>query len=212
MSSKKKYKETIETWGKVAKRYENRFMDDELYIDTYKRFYDRISNLDGLILEIGCGPGNITRNMLQLNPNLNILATDVSAEMINLAKKNNPKARFKVFDCRKLEALKANYEAIICGFTMPYLSKTDCSKLLFNISNLLIEDGTLYISFVAGNYIDSGYISDSHGNRMYFYFHELEAIHKELESNNLKVIEQVKKYVEYAESTELHIILIVKKY
>ncbi|KJD35645.1 hypothetical protein PW52_07815 [Tamlana sedimentorum] len=211
MSSENKYIETFKSWSKVAQRYEDKFIDNELYDDTYKKFYNIIGKHNASILEIGCGPGNITRNILKLNPSFNILATDVSIAMINLAKKNCPKAKFKVLDCREIRVLKTKYDAIICGFTIPYLSYIDCNQLFSSIEKLLVEGGILYLSFVVGIYTGSGYISDSFGNRMYFYYHELEIICKELETNNLSVIEQFEKSVKSNKSTESHIILLVKK-
>jgi ubiquinone/menaquinone biosynthesis C-methylase UbiE len=41
-------------------------------------------------LEIGCGLGNITQKVVQLKPEVRILATDVSPNMVEIGKKNNP--------------------------------------------------------------------------------------------------------------------------
>lgn len=42
--------------------------------------------------------------------------------MIELAKKNNPTAYFDVMDSRHIGELTDSYDAIICGFCLPYLS------------------------------------------------------------------------------------------
>ncbi|TCV19528.1 hypothetical protein EDC17_100450 [Sphingobacterium alimentarium] len=42
--------------------------------------------------------------------------------MIELAKKNNPTAHFDVMDSRHIGELTDSYDAIICGFCLPYLS------------------------------------------------------------------------------------------
>ena len=52
-----KYKITFETWDKVAAAYQDKFMDLNLYDDTYDIFCCYISKLNPGILEIGCGPG-----------------------------------------------------------------------------------------------------------------------------------------------------------
>ena len=103
---KDRYIETHKTWNKIAQLYENHFMDLELYHDTYKKFCDFLSRTDASILEIGCGPGNITQFLLEFNANLKILAIDISVNMIKLTKKNNPGIDVKTLDCRNIDVLK----------------------------------------------------------------------------------------------------------
>ncbi len=206
------YSETHKTWNKVAQRYEEKFMDLELYNDSYQRFCDELSRPDASLLEIGCGPGNITRQLLKRNPKLNILATDVSKNMIDLAKKNNPGIEVQVLDGRNLKSIKNKFDGIISGFTIPYLSKSDSQKLLRDCTRLLNEEGVLYLSFVDGDYGQSGFVSGSSGDRTYFYYHQLETIKQTLEENNMNTVEVFKKaYQRSDENAEWHTILILKK-
>ena len=203
-----RYIETYNTWNNVAQLYEENFMELELYNDTYKRFCDLLSKPNASVLEIGCGPGNITRHILNLNTKLKVLATDISRNMIDLAKKNNPEIEVQVLDCRNLKTINNKFDGIICGFTIPYLSKLDCLKLISDCSNLLIEEGTLYISFVSGDYEKSGFISGSSGDRTYFYYHELKTIKQELELNNMTVVDAIqKKYKKSDTIFETHTII-----
>lgn len=82
-----KYLETFETWNNVAKLYENKFMDLDLYNDTYEKFCEILLKKNSKILEIGCGPGNITKYLLAKRPDFDILGTDISPNMIELAKR-----------------------------------------------------------------------------------------------------------------------------
>ena len=121
-----RYLETHKTWNNIAQLYEDKFMKFDLYNDTYKSFCDLLLRPDASVLEIGCGPGNITRHILDLNPKLKVLATDISKNMIDLAKRNNPEVEIQVLDCRNLKRINTKFDGIICGFTIPYLSKLDC--------------------------------------------------------------------------------------
>ena len=112
---KDRYLETHNTWNLVAQRYEEKFMDFDLYDDTYQLFCDLLPKPDSSLFEIGCGPGNITRHVLNINPKLQILATDVSSNMVDLTKKNNPEAKVQVLDCRKIHSLDKQFDGIICG-------------------------------------------------------------------------------------------------
>lgn len=209
---KNKYQETFNTWNKIAQLYEDIFMDLSLYNDTYTIFSEAIKNTNPSILEIGCGPGNITKHLSKLILNSNILATDVSKNMIALAQKNNPTATCTVMDARNIATLKQQFDGIICGFIIPYLSKTDCAKFISDCYDLLNENGVLYLSFVAGNYTDSGFISGSTGDRAYFYYHELETIQTVLQTNHFQVFSSVEKeYTKSDGSVEIHTILNAKK-
>ena len=88
------YKETSETWNKVAKIYESSFMDVDLYNESYDYYCNLIPKKEGKILEIGCGPGNITKYFLKHNPKLQITGIDIAPNMILLAK-NQPWTRPK---------------------------------------------------------------------------------------------------------------------
>ena len=206
------YTETHKTWNSIAQLYEDKFMQLELYNDTYKNFCNTLSNAAASVLEIGCGPGNITRHILDINPQLKVLATDISKNMVDLAKRNNPEVEIQILDCRNLKTLQGKFDGIICGFTIPYLSKQDCSQLIADCCGLLTEDGAFYLSFVSGDYEKSGFISSSSGERTYFYYHELESIRQELEINELLVVDVIEKeYKKLDAGSELHTILIAKK-
>ncbi|WP_196891461.1 class I SAM-dependent methyltransferase [Aureivirga marina] len=206
------YEETFRTWNKIASAYEDLFMDLDLYNDTYDSFLDLISNQNAKILELGCGPGNVTKYLLNKNSKLKILATDISQNMLDLAKKNNPNANFQILDCRNLNQLNKKFDALILGFCIPYISKEDCIKLLNDISNFLNNSGVLYFSFVEGNYKNSGFQTGSSGDRLFFYFHDLNFLKNELTLNNFIVKEEIRKDFKRASGkTEVHTILIAKK-
>lgn len=206
------YQETFDTWDKLAKLYADKFMDLDLYDDTYNRFCELMLKENPSILEIGCGPGNITRYLLTKRADFQIEAIDISPNMLELAKANNPKAKFKVMDCREIDQLQMQYDGIICGFCVPYLSKSDCVKLIHDCKNLLTPQGVIYISFVEGDYSQSGFQTGSSGDRAYFYYHPLDEISHELRKNTFKRIEIMHKhYLKRENIEEIHTIVIAQK-
>lgn len=206
------YKETFKTWNKIASIYEDKFMDLDLYNDTYDIFCELLDNVNPKILEIGCGPGNITKYILSKRPNFNIQGIDIAPNMIELARKNNPTANFKVMDGRQINKMESKFDAVICGFFLPYLSKSDRSNLIKDCNNLLSDKGILYLSFVDGDYINSGYQTGSGGDKIYFYYHSLENLEKDLTENNFNIINLTNKnYNKKDGTTEIHTILITKK-
>lgn len=186
-----RYKETFETWNKVAKLYQDSFMNLELYNDTYDDFCSAVSKADASILEIGCGPGNITKYLSNKRADFNIEGIDISPNMVALAKSNNLTHHFSVMDSREIDQLQLKYDGIVIGFCIPYLSEKDCVKLIRDCSKLLNPKGVIYISFVEGESEQSGYQSGSTGDRTYFYYHRLDFLKDELNENafhNTKVM------------------------
>lgn len=205
-----KYKETFITWNKVAKVYQDKFMDLNQYDGTYDVFLNTLPKKDASVLEIGCGPGNITKYLLSKNNELQIKGIDIAENMIQLAKKNNPLADFEVMDCRFISNINEKYDAIMCGFCLPYLSQKDCTKFILDCKALLNDDGVFYLSFVEGDYNNSGFISGSSGDRAYFYYHDLNFLKKEFNNCGIEIIETY--LIEYKKpdgSIELHTVLII---
>ena len=202
------YKETFETWNKVASLYETKFMDLDTYNETYDFICDSIKVNEAKLLEIGCGPGNITKYLLTKRPDFSIYGIDVAPNMVELAKKNNPSAQFKVMDCREINQLETKFDGIICGFCLPYLSQIDSEKLIADSHQLLNKNGLIYISFVEGDYAKSDFQVGSSGHRSYFYFYNLEKLKQQLTEkgfHNLKTVKVAYKKSETQE--EIHTIL-----
>ena len=117
-----KYMITFETWNKVASIYQDKFMDLDIYNDTYDFFCSAIIGNHPRILEIGCGPGNITRYLQTKRQDFQIDATDMAPNMIDLATKNNPTVACYILDAKNIETLETKFDGIMCGFCLPYLS------------------------------------------------------------------------------------------
>lgn len=62
---------------------------DQSFIDTYKRLFPNTAT-EGVILDLGCGPGNISFRLIKELPNTRLIGVDGSEEMIKYAniKKN----------------------------------------------------------------------------------------------------------------------------
>ena len=207
-----RYQETFETWNKVAKLYQEKFMNLDFYNTSYDFFCNSIKQENAKVLEIGCGPGNITQYLLNKKPDLDIYGIDVAPNMVELAQKNNPSARFEEMDCRTLDNLQTKFNAVISGFCLPYLSQKDCQKLIADSSELLHDNGIIYLSFVEGDPLKSDFQIGSSGNRTYFYFHRLEEIEQHLRANQFEKIRSFKvPYPKTASEIETHTIIIAKK-
>lgn len=204
--------ETRETWDKVAHLYQEKFMDLELYDESYDCFCQLISKPNSRLLEIGSGPGNITRYLLNKMPESQILGIDFAPSMVKLAKINNPNANFKEMDARKIGEIEGYFEGIIAGFCLPYLSKDETARLMTDVSRLLASQGVFYLSFVDGLPSQSGFKASSTGDRTYFYYHSTEKIKEDLIQNGFEIIRDWNlEFKKFDGSREFHTILIARK-
>lgn len=206
------YKETANTWNKIASLYEDKFMDMPYYNESYDTFCDLLEQRNARILEIGCGPGNITKYIFNKRPSFEITGIDVAPNMIELARKNNPKAEFICIDGRDILSLNKKFDAIICGFCIPYLNETDCQNLFNDCSTLLNQEGLVYMSFVHGESSQSGYQTNSAGDRMYFHFHPREKVESWVIASGFEIVKSFKvKYPKANDTFDTHDILIARK-
>ncbi len=207
-----RYKETFETWNKVALLYQDKFMDLDLYNQSYEIICNSIIKDKAKILEIGCGPGIITKYLLAKRPDFDIYGIDIAPNMIELAKMNNPTANFFIMDCREISDLTTKFDGIVAGFCLPYLSPTESVKLVADCNNLLQENGLIYLSFVEGDSGKSGFQVSSTGDRTYFNYHNIDTLKTLLIDSEFEEIKISKvAYKKSATEKEIHTILTAMK-
>ena len=184
-----KYEITVDTFNKLADKYQEKYMDFDFYVDTYDTFCDLISNDKAVIFEIACGPGNITKYLLSKRSDFKIEGVDLAPKMVELARANNPTASFHVLDSRDISSVTKKFDAVMCGFCTPYLSKEDVAKLIMDIRALLKTNGILYLSTMEGDYEKSDFQTSSDGDQVYIHYHQLDFLKLHLDANRFRVVD-----------------------
>jgi 2-polyprenyl-3-methyl-5-hydroxy-6-metoxy-1,4-benzoquinol methylase len=179
----------VEAFDKAAKIYQDKFMDVTVFADTFNFFCGNITAKNADILDIACGPGNITKYLLDRNPDYNMLGIDLSTKMLDLAQVNNPTAQFQLMDCREINKIEKRFDGIMCGFCLPYLTREEAIELIANVSGLLKPGGVFYLSTMEDDYAKSGLIVSSLGDQVYLNYHQEDYLVKAFEQNNFEVID-----------------------
>lgn len=180
-------------FNKNARLYESRFMDVSLYADGFQAFCRHLAP-GAKVLEIGCGPGNITRYLLEQRPDLKLLATDIAPNMLELAKANNPDVAFAWLDCRDMSGITDTYDGIVCGFCLPYLSEAESAKLIRDCAKILKTGGALYLSCMEESPENqSGIKTSSTGDKVRMYYHSAQFLSKALTEAGFEAIETIRK-------------------
>ncbi len=207
-----KIKTAKEIFNHYAIDYQNKFMNVDLYQHSFDLFCNNIPKGNAEILEIACGPGNITKYLLNIRPDFKILGIDLAPNMIELARINNPEAKFEVMDCRDIGLLPNKYDAIMCGFCLPYLSKEESVKLINDATLQLKSDGVLYISTMEDDYNKSGIQTNSYGDQIYMYFHQSDYLTQALQANGFKIIDLTRQdYPTQGETKTTDLLILARK-
>lgn len=124
-----------EEWGKFSIKY----------IDIINDLKNRYNFIPNSILDISCGTGDLVN---ELSKEYKVVGSDISAEMINIAKKKYPNLKFYVSDMADL-SLENKFDLILSPFdSVNYIIEQDYLERAFrNIYYLLNENGYLLFDF-----------------------------------------------------------------
>lgn len=183
----------VSIFDACAQQYQDKFMDLSAYQPELDRFCEAILPDDARVLDMACGPGNITRYLLDRRPGLRVLGIDLSENMLVLAAANNSGARFQRLDCRHIRQLAARFDAITCGFAMPYLNKDESIALIRDMAVLLETGGLCYLSTMEDKYERSGWESSSDGlHRAFIHYHEADYLKTTLLENGFELLQEAR--------------------
>ncbi|HLP64430.1 class I SAM-dependent methyltransferase [Flavobacterium sp.] len=209
----KRNTQTLQNWNLLAQAYQDKFMEMDLYNATYDAFCDAIFKDSARILELGCGPGNITKYLLEQKPNYSILATDTAPSMIELGKINVPKAQFQLLDVRDVLELNSTFDAILGGFVVPYLNTQETEKFIADSFQILNDDGILYFSCIEKENSYSETQTSSDGKvTMEVNYHEAAHLLKSLEKNQFHLLSVSR--IDYPKpngTSDIHLVIIAQK-
>jgi len=201
----------VAIFNKNANLYQDKFMDVNLYGNSFDLFCSTLKK-DAEILELACGPGNITKYLLDKRPDFKILGTDLAPKMVELAKINNPTAEFELMDCREIVKLEKKYDAIMCGFCLPYLSREEALQLIADASHILKPGGVIYISTMEDDYAKSAFKKGSTGEEIFMHYHQADYLTQALKENKFMVIDLKRQdYPEKDGTKTTDLILIAEK-
>lgn len=172
-----------------AVQYEDKFMDVSDYSVSLKALLGFVTEPEARLLDLGCGPGNIVKYLLESEQGLQILGVDLAPKMIVRARKNNPSAEFQVMDCRDILQLQRKFDVIVGGFCLPYLNEIETAKLVRDASKMLEKDGVIYLSTMEAseNHITGLQSSPNSNFSMLINYHSYDFLAKELENSGYKI-------------------------
>lgn len=180
-------KQAVEVFDKNAGLYQLKFMQVTAYETALNKFLEQI-NTNASILDIACGPGNISRYLLNKKPYLQITGIDLSPAMLELAKVNCPGASFQLMDSRQIGELQQKFDGIVSGFCLPYLDKAEGTTMIKDSARLLLPGGYFYLSTMLGEYRLSEFKTGSTGDRVFTHYYSEDDIEDMLQQAGLRPV------------------------
>jgi cyclopropane fatty-acyl-phospholipid synthase-like methyltransferase len=201
----------ISLFNKMADSYQHRFLSVEAYSESFDVLLSMLKE-ESRILDVACGPGNISRFLLNKRADLQILGIDLAPNMIEWAKKNNPSAQFKVHGALEIDSLSDTFDAIIVGFLFPYLSMSQVREFITKASKLLTKEGIIYISTMEDRYENSRFRSSSTGEQLLMHFYEARDLIEILELHRFQVVlEKRQLFDSQSPESDTDLLLIARK-
>lgn len=177
-------KNTRFIFDKYAGTYKEKYLDQGNYAGMLLEFLEGIPK-GGRVLDLGCGPGNISRFLLDHRGDLALTGIDIAPGMIREARELNPEGTFYEGNVLDIEALvQGRFDGVVSGFVLPYLDDEQVRLHLNHIAALLKPEGVCYLSFLHGDKKESGFAvsNNSDGETLFMHYHPIDLVEHTVES------------------------------
>lgn len=179
---------SVNTFDRLAETYAQKYLALDTYDIYYRQFCSHIVRESAVVLDVACGPGNVSAFLARERPDLRILGIDLASNMVRLAQAHVPSARFLVHDCRRLVDLGQVFDGIAYAFGLNYLNQEEAEQFFEALSKTLAPDGALYLSAMLGPTKHSGLLTSGSGDQVYIYYRPREEIERLVQSAGLKIV------------------------
>jgi SAM-dependent methyltransferase len=114
---------------------------------------------DGPVLDLGCGPGHVTRVLADLG--LDAAGVDVSPAMVARAREAHPGLEFAVGDLRTLPAAAVGYAGLLAHHSLVHVPWDERPAVLAHLAGLLAAGGHLMAVVLVGD--DTRHVTEHQG-------------------------------------------------
>ncbi|MBD0324359.1 MAG: class I SAM-dependent methyltransferase [Aldersonia sp.] len=140
---------SVPAFDLIAERYDESFTDRNAQLAAGRWLIDHLPP-NARVLDLGCGSGLPTAIQLA-EAGFEVVGTDESGRMLELARHRVPSGTFLLRDMRDLGEDLGIFDAIVSFFSLLMLPRADVVKILNAVRERLTDDGLLAISMVYGD-------------------------------------------------------------
>ncbi|MEX0921096.1 MAG: class I SAM-dependent methyltransferase [Candidatus Pacearchaeota archaeon] len=167
--------------GEKCLRFYKKSQDNEII--QLKEALEKIPR-KSKILDAGCGFGKPVAKFLS-QKKYQVTGIDISKELIQQARKNAPKAKFKVMSMYDLTFPEKTFDAIVSFFAILHLEKSKVLQVFKKFHQILKDNGYLLFSVNRGK--EEGYF-EFFGKKVFFSAYTKKEIEEILRKTGFKII------------------------
>jgi SAM-dependent methyltransferase len=182
------------SYDRLAGEYARRLFDelDHKPLDRtlLARFTQETRGL-GPVCDLGCGPGHVTRHLRCLGAEA--FGVDLSAGMVEQARRLNPGIEFRQGDMRSLDVEDGSWGGIVAFYSVVHVPREEVPRALEEMRRVLRPGGLLLLSFHVGDEIR--HLDELWGQEVCldFHFFRVEDMRSLLEEAGFEVEEAVER-------------------
>jgi len=146
-------KNIIDCYNKTANNYADKYKDElaHKHLDLILLNAFASENKDkGKMIDLGCGPGQTTKYLSDHGVK-DITGTDLSTEMIKVAKNLHPQIHFEMADMLKLPYTANSVGSAIAFYSIVHFDYTQIKTAFSEIKRVLTPGGQFLFSFHIGD-------------------------------------------------------------
>lgn len=188
-------KDILDCYNKTAKNYADKFGDELSHKHLDKILLTAFASANkskGKMIDLGCGPGQTTRFLADCDVK-DIVGTDLSPEMIKVAKSINPQLDFITADMLQLSYPDNSFGSAIAFYSIVHFDYLQLKTAFTEINRVLISKGQFLFSFHIGDNIV--HLDDflEHPVNIDFYFYDTQKIIDLLTATGFDIIDNIER-------------------
>lgn len=161
-------RDIVETgYDQIAERYADALREGRGPETYFRSFLTRVLDLvpnGGRVLDLGCGAGLIAA---ELSTRASVVAVDLSAAQLALARRNAPGARLVRADMVDLAFAPGSFDAVVAFWTLIHVPRDVHASLLERI-HAWLRPGGLFAGTLGRGDNPADLVPDFHGAPMYW--------------------------------------------
>src|SRR6267142_5463372 len=138
-------------YDRVAEHYATEYFDElkrkPFDCELLDTFAESVRD-DGLVCELGCGPGQVARHLKDRG--VDVCGLDLSAEMVRVARHLNPDISFEEGDMLALDQAEDSLAAIVLFYSIIHIEREDVTRALAGMCRALRPGGRILLAFHGG--------------------------------------------------------------